>query len=314
MEGPILTPSTVAASDATSCNTRAARVLQLGVMTERRSLTDYDAVLLDAYGVLVGSRGALPGAAEAVAMLRREGIEHYIVTNDASRLPETVAARLQSFGIDVDADRVLTSGSLIAPYFAAENMAGARCMVLGTDDSRTYVKRAGGVVAPIAADGSYDAIVVADDAGYPFLESMDAALSALIRHFDRGDDVRLVLPNPDLIYPKGDGDFGFTAGSVALLLEAALARRYPSRAPRFVGLGKPHAPIFDEAKRRAGSDRLLMIGDQLETDIAGALAAGIDAALITSGVARWHEAGDGAPQPTYVLDALPSSATIASAK
>ena len=109
----------------------------------------------------------------------------------------------------------------------------------------------------------------------------------------------MILPNPDLIYPAGAGAYGFTSGAVALLLEAALARRYPERAPRFTRLGKPHAPLFDEARRRLGGDRLLMIGDQLETDIAGALAAGIDAALVVTGVTRWRRA---LVVPTYLLE------------
>ena len=60
--------------------------------------------------------------------------------------------------------------------------------------------------------------------------------------------------------------------------------------------------LFELARARMpGATRLLMIGDQLETDIAGARAAGIDAALIT-GVSRWRE--DAEPAPRYVLTSL----------
>jgi len=265
----------------------------------------YDAILLDAYGVLVHADGALPGAAELIDHLRAIGKPFFVVTNDASKLPETGAARYQSFGLAIDADHMITSGQLLANT----GIDGARCMVLGTADSAAYVRAAGGTVVAPDEDARYDVIVVGDDAGYPFLDTMDVALTVLFRHFDRGDRVRLILPNPDLLYPRSETSYGFTAGGVAMLLEAALARRYPTRGIAFERLGKPFPPLFAEARRRAATDNLVMIGDQLETDIAGANAAGIAAALLTTGVSRWDErSGQGGPQPTYLL------ATIASAK
>jgi HAD superfamily hydrolase (TIGR01459 family) len=266
----------------------------------------YDGFLLDAYGVLVDAQGPLPGARELCAELERRGLPFLVVTNDATRLPETVAARLSGFGLLVAQERVLTSGQLIAPYFAERRLAGARCVVLGPDDSRRYVEAAGGVVCRIASDGNYDALVVCSDRGYPFLEGLNATLSALYRAIDTGREIHRVVPNPDLVFPAGPGTWGFTAGAIALLFEAALDRRYPDRALRFDRLGKPHSPLFDEAVRRLGSQRLLMIGDQLETDIAGARARGLDAALLETGLSRWRggAAADPATAPTFLLDRL----------
>jgi len=265
----------------------------------------YDGFLLDAYGVLIDGHGALPGAAEFLAELARRGRPYLIVTNDASRRRETNAARLRGFGLDVAPEQILSSGHLIAPYFAAHGLAGARCFVLGTDDSRSLVAEAGGLVCDIDPAGVYDAVVACDDAGFPFLEGLNAALSAVFRAFDEGRAPHLVLPNPDLVYPAGGGNYGFTSGAIALLLEDALARRYPDRRPVFTRLGKPYRPLFDEAARRL-SGKLVMIGDQLETDIAGARAAGIDAALLLTGVTRRPEPSGAADEvvPTYILDRL----------
>jgi HAD superfamily hydrolase (TIGR01459 family) len=262
----------------------------------------YDAFLVDAFGVLVDGRGALPGARELLAELGQRGIPYLVVTNDASRRASTNAARLRRFGLDVPEDGILSSGDLIAPHFAERGLAGARCLVLGTDDSRQLVAEAGGQVCPIEPAADYDAVVVCDDDGFPFLDGINAAVSALFRAFDAGRAVELVLPNPDLVFPAGDGAFGFTSGAIAILLEAALARRYGPDAPRFTRLGKPHRPLFDEAARRLGTRALLMIGDQLETDIAGAIGCGLDAALLVTGVTRWQDGAD--VQPTYLLDRL----------
>ncbi|HUH02498.1 MAG TPA: HAD-IIA family hydrolase [Kofleriaceae bacterium] len=258
----------------------------------------YDAVLLDAFGVLVDGSGALAGAAELIGALRSRGDNFLVVTNDSSRLPETVAARLRSFGLEVEPDRVVTSGSLIAPYFARHDLHGARCIVLGPADSHTYVERAGGTIIEASPDAACDAVIVCDEDGYEFLDTLDATLSAVIHRLEAGADVALIQPNPDLIYPKASGSYGFTCGAATLLLEAGLARRFPGLRPTFDRLGKPNRELFDEACRRAGSRHVLMVGDQLETDIAGAHAAGLDSALVATGITR--DLSEVALAPTFL--------------
>lgn len=73
----------------------------------------YEILLLDAYGVLVSDEGALPGAAELIAALNRRGQGYYMLTNSASRLPETAAQRYQGFGLDLAPSRIITSGALL---------------------------------------------------------------------------------------------------------------------------------------------------------------------------------------------------------
>jgi 4-nitrophenyl phosphatase len=105
------------------------------------------------------------------------------------------------------------------------------------------------------------------------------------------------------VYPKGDRELGVTAGGMALVIEAVLARRFGAAAPRFAQLGKPSPTIFVEAARRLDVPpaQLVMIGDQLETDIAGARAAGMRAALV-AGVSRWEaRAGDSQVAPHHLL-------------
>jgi len=259
----------------------------------------YEAFLFDVYGVLVHATGPLPGAAEALAWLRARGRPFFLLTNDASKLPERAAARYRGWGLPVEPEQIVPAGSLLAAHFRRHRLLGRPCAVLGTADSRAFVERAGGRVVP--PEGDFEVLVVADQAGFPLLEGMDAALGGLVRRLDRGLPVHLVLPNPDLIYPKAEG-FGITAGSIALVLEAALRRRYGRAAPRFRPLGKPRPGLFREALRRAGTRRAVVVGDQIETDVAGARAAGLDAALVTGGVARALPARG--PRPAWLLPRL----------
>ena len=266
------------------------------------ALIERDAVLLlDAYGVLVTSGGALPGARAFIERLHHARKPYYVLTNDASKLPATAARRYRGYGLAIDETRFITSGQLLAGFFARHRLAGARCAVLGPADSVAYVERAGG--RPVAPADGFDVLVVADESGFPFLETVDATLSALFRAFDAERDVRLVCPNPDLIYPTPTG-VGLASGSIALVLESALALRYPRRALRFVRLGKPHAAIFEEALRRSGTRDMVMIGDQLETDIRGARAFGLDAVLVTTGITSRVDELPEEIRPTYVLRSL----------
>jgi len=257
----------------------------------------HDLLLFDAYGVLVHSGGALPGAAAAIDMLHRAGRQFFVVTNDASKLPETAAARYRRFGLDLQAEHIVSSGQLLTGYFSAHALAGARCAVLGTVDSAHYVRRAGGEVVPVSA--AFDVLVIGDETGYDFVEGVDAALTTLFQRLDAGERVHLVLPNPDLIYPRGARSFGIASGSIALMLEAALVRRYgAARAPAFVRLGKPAPHLYREALARVAAKAPVMIGDQLETDIRGAIAAGIDSVLVRTGVSVDADAAEGL-RPTW---------------
>jgi HAD superfamily hydrolase (TIGR01450 family) len=277
---------------------------RINKITIEKLIANYSVLLLDAYGVLVHSSGALPGATRWIDSLNHNKKPYYIVTNDASKLPATSSKLFQSFGLAIAPDRIITSGSLLVDYFAGNRLKGAPCAVLGTEDSTRYVELAGGKV--VTARDPFEVLVIGDESGYPFLETVDTVLSGLFKKFDSGADIHLVLPNPDLIYPKGDQGFGIASGSIALILEAALQRRYPARPElKFARLGKPHAAIFREALERSGTRDMVVIGDQLETDIRGAFEFGLDAVLVGSGIAniKLNDA-DKSLQPTYYLDSL----------
>ena len=263
----------------------------------------YSAVLFDAYGVLAGSNYVSPEAPAAIRLLHDLDKPYFVLTNDASALPDTRAARYKSLGLPIDAARIITSGSLLTGHFAQHGLADSRCVVLGPPDSLRYVELAGGRVVPYHAD--FDALIIGDQAGFPFLEATDTLLTALIRKIDAGHPPRLILPNPDLIYPEGDG-FGFASGSVALIFESALALRYPDRPDlRFTRLGKPHPAIFQEAFRRSGTTDMVMIGDQVETDIKGANHFGIASALIDTGISAYDVSRlPKSDRPDYLIPSL----------
>jgi HAD superfamily hydrolase (TIGR01459 family) len=264
----------------------------------------YEVFFLDAYGVLVCSSGALPGAADFLARLSAAGRSFLILSNDASRSPETSCRRYRGFGLPIAVEQIVTSGSLLRDHYAQANLVGAPTIVLGTEDSADYVRRAGG--QPVRADDrSAEVVVVADDDGYDFLETVNQVVTVLLARCDRGEKTHLVLPNPDLLFPSGDGAFGITAGSIAAMLERILLLREPGGSLRFHPLGKPHAPMFAAAMRQSATTdkrRIVMVGDQVVTDIRGARDFGLDSALVLSGISREADCERHGVDPTWRLD------------
>ncbi|UCG11707.1 MAG: HAD-IIA family hydrolase [Deltaproteobacteria bacterium] len=252
-------------------------------ITIEKLMKRYSVLLLDAYGVLVHTSGALEGASDLIAELNRAKKPYFILTNDASKLPETGTKRFRSYGLEIHTERIITSGALLKGYFESHRLTGARCAVLGPEDSLRYVEQAGGRI--VSPDDAFEVLVICDETGFPFRETIDTVMSTLFHLLDRDEIVHMVLSNPDLIFPKSDHGFALTAGSIALVLEAALKLRYPDRPElHFARLGKPYPAIFEAAIQRSGTRDMVMIGDQIETDIRGANSVGLDSALVGTGV------------------------------
>lgn len=248
-------------------------------------LTDrYQGFLLDAYGVLVNSERTLPGANEFLGQLRQRGIPFRLVSNDGSTTPEAKAARWSERGLEVEPEFLLTPWSVLASEFSPLSLEGKGCHIIGTPLSEEMLLRAGGHLVDTA--DRLEVFLLADELTVDFMASCDRALSLLTEAFRSGAEPQLVLVNPDLVYPSGEG-FGFTAGAIALMFEAAL-ERILGRPVTFVRVGKPGPELFLLGLKELGlqADQVVMLGDQWETDLAGAKAAGIHAALVGTGLGQ----------------------------
>lgn len=274
------------------------------VITIEEVMKRYSVLLLDAYGVLVHVSGALDGAVELIDELNRKKKPYFILTNDASKLPDSGSERFRSYGLEIDAGRIITSGNLLKGYFEGHQLKGARCVVLGPEDSLRYVEMAGGRI--VSPEEDFEVLAVCDETGFPFRETIDNVMTTLFHLLDRDKTVHMVLSNPDLIFPKSDQGFALTAGSIALVLEAALKLRYPDRSELiFTRLGKPHQAMFEAAIKRSGTQDMVMIGDQIETDIRGANGVGLDSVLVSTGVSdRLKTSMPDHLRPTYRLRKL----------
>lgn len=241
----------------------------------------YDAVLLDLDGVLFRGGEPIPGAGETVARLRALGTGLAFVTNNASRTPEEVVAQLTSVGVDAWAQEIETSARAAAAVLAGRGI--RRVFPIGQAGIHRALAEAGISIADL--DEAPEIVLVGLDRGITYAKLRDASLAV-----QRG--ARLVATNGDTTFPAEDG---LWPGAGALL--AAIVAT-TGATPEV--LGKPASAIFRAALERTGGTRPIVVGDRLDTDIAGAVALGWDSLLVLTGVHGRGDLAGAVARPTYV--------------
>ncbi len=227
----------------------------------------YDAALFDLDGVVYLGPVAVDGAAEGIAQLRRRGTKVGFVTNNAARSPGVVADHLVELGIEAGPDDVVTSSQAAAHLVANHFGPGAVVLVIGGEGVAEAVAEAGLVGVRSAEDNP-----VAVIQGYGVDLTWDQLIEAAIA-IHRG--AHWVATNTD---PTRPTDRGLVPGNGAAV---AAVRMAVSVDPEVAG--KPYRPLLDDTVARLGAARPIFVGDRLDTDIAGAVAAGLDSLLVLSG-------------------------------
>jgi HAD superfamily hydrolase (TIGR01450 family) len=232
-------------------------------------MSAYDTLFVDLDGVVYRGRQAVPHAVDVLATFPGRVL---YVTNNASRTPQTVAAQLSGYGLQVQAADVVTSAQAAAAHLATLVPVGARILVTGGDGLVEAVVSQGMRVVSSADEA--DAVVQ----GYsPKLAWKDLAEASYA--LARG--IPWVASNTDMSVPTARGIAPGNGTFVAAVASAT------GRQP--IVTGKPHAPIMELARSRAHSEHPLVVGDRLDTDIAAANAAGMESLLVLTGVSTWQD-------------------------
>jgi HAD superfamily hydrolase (TIGR01450 family) len=269
-------------------------------ITALEVIDKYENIFLDAFGVLANAEGAIEFAPEFIDTLNAKNKNYYVVSNGSKFLPEKSAESYRKRGLSIPDERVITSGSLLFDWYK-ENPEFKTTKLLGPSESADLLNRAG---AKITDTEDFSTLVICNQDGFKFPEDVDSAISQITKKIKAGEAVKLVLPNPDLIYPSKAG-FGITSGSIAIMIEKALEICLPEAAPKFEMLGKPYAPIFNKALSLSNGSSC-MIGDQYETDIYGANQVGIDSILVETGICteKMKDAFPAEKHPKFILKNL----------
>ncbi len=243
----------------------------------------YAGLVLDLDGVVFRGDEPIRGASAFLKRARKQRPPMCFVTNSSARTPEEWAELCARHKLPIEAKDILTSATATAELLRTS--ATETAYVLGEFGLREALRTAG--VKVVAAAEDAQAVVIGWDRSLTYEKLRDAAAA-----IDRG--ARFVATNPDRSVPTKDGRVPGTGATVAFLRTAT------GVAPEIVG--KPLTGLFELARTRLGVDGpILVIGDQVATDVAAARAMGWDAALVRSGLDSWPQLVDASVTPTWVI-------------
>lgn len=254
----------------------------MDLVSFKETADKYSVIFLDAYGVLKSSTGLIDGALDAVTSLIDAGKEVFVVTNDSSRSPESMAERYsQQAGRELlPPDRYISSGMLASEYLENQIPYG-KVAYLGKPESAHYIEIAGMIPVQIGDCSPKDnivAIVLLDDEGFDWFTDVNATLNLI-----RRTNCPVVVANADITYPMKGNDIAIAVGSLGGLLSEITEKT-------FVRFGKPDSMMFAYALARARKQLpnvtkrdVLFVGDTLRTDIIGSNTYGFDSILVLSG-------------------------------
>ena len=207
------------------------------------------------------------GGTEAVQALRAAGRRLFVLTNNSTDTSETVHQRLLDFEIPVRKEEVLTSGQMTSRYLR-DRYGPVSYFLVGEGGLDSEMKKGGHK----RVDGEEaDFVVIGLDRAVTY-DVLDHA-ARLARS---GAGVVATHDSALFMYKNGPA---MAAGPFVRAVEYASGKRATV-------IGKPSPLMFRMALKQAGCRKAeaVMVGDQLDTDIAGALRAGIDPILVTSGI------------------------------
>ena len=264
----------------------------------RDTFADFDAYILDAFGVLNRGETAIEGAVDRMAELRALGKRLIVLTNAASYTRVEILAKYHRLGFDFDASEVVSSRDVT--FANLPELPSSKVWAAAAAQGDDFSDAPDSAQITHLADNP-DLLHTAG--GFLFLSSArwqdadTATLSKALKDHPRP----LIIANPDLVAPREDG----------LSLEPGLFAHdiIAQTGAKAAFYGKPYGNAFETALDRLKGiprRRIAMVGDTLHTDVLGGAAAGIGTILVTDhGLFRGHDVtpfiGKSAIHPDWIV-------------
>lgn len=272
-------------------------------------LRRYDAFLFDCDGVLWTGSQLISGAGAALQALQNLGKKVLFVTNNSFQSPGAIREKISRVGFSCAESQVYCSSRATAWYLRKRYPAVRKVYLVGEESFRSELRSQGLEVTRVSdfpakrissleqlkamrPDQDVGAVVVGLHTGFNYLEAYYASMCLQA-------GAKLIASNNDDFLPLRDGVRMPGSGCFVRFMENA------ANVTAEV-VGKPEPFFFELARDLEHIDprRTLMVGDSLATDISFATRAGIDSALVLSGVTKADHIAHADYQPTYVLDSI----------
>lgn len=239
--------------------------------------------LMDLDGVVYRGNEPIAGSAEFIAWLQKTDQPFLFLTNHSALTPERFADKLRRMGMQVEAKHFLSS-SIVTAEFLRRERPGKRVFFIGEEGLKVALAQAGIELV----EKKPDVVVVGFDRAINYDKLLRISRFIL-------DGAEFIGTNNDVSYPLEDGPAP-ECGALIAAVEAVTGRKS-------LLIGKPERYMYEEAIRRLGIEKGLavMVGDRLDTDVAGAKRVGIRSILVLSGATTQEEAKRSQTQADLVV-------------
>jgi 4-nitrophenyl phosphatase len=261
-----------------------------------KNLKSIKGLILDMDGVLWRGTRAIGDLPAQFEQIQRLGWKTMLVTNNATRSVDHYLEKLLSFNVHLERRQVISSGEALVYYLDQMYPKKAIVYVIGEEGLVTLLGSEGFIIG----EENAQAVIVSLDRQLTY-EKLRLA-NRLVR-----SGAALIATNPDPTIPTPDG-LEPGAGAILAAVEA-------TSGVKAVIAGKPNPQVYRLAMERLGTSpgEMLVIGDRLETDIAGAQTLGCKTALVLSGVTSEEAARSWSPAPDLIARHLGEVLEIATA-
>ncbi|MFP9190113.1 HAD-IIA family hydrolase [Natrialbaceae archaeon A-CW1-1] len=249
----------------------------------------YAGAILDLDGTVYRGEHAVDGAVTGIERLRAAGVDLVFLTNNPIERRSSYRDRLAAIGVDADLESVLTAATISATYLANTHPDEAT-FVVGETPLVEELETAG---VTTTTDPSRAEVVLASmDRTFEY-----ADLEDVLDAFE--NEPAFYATNPDRTCPVADGEIPDAAAMIGAI-EGLTGQELDGV------IGKPSATAVTVAAEQLGVDPMqcLVVGDRLETDITMGQRAGMDTALVLSGVTDRNQLDGSTADPSYVLESL----------
>jgi 4-nitrophenyl phosphatase len=250
-------------------------------------------LILDMDGVLWKADAPIGDLPSTFDRMRTRGLKVAFATNNGTQTPEQYVERLARLGVKVEPWQVVTSALGIANLLIQKLPTGSPIFVIGGVGVKTALRECGFELLSTNAAESAKAVVMGIDPEINFEKMGEAAL--LVR---RG--VPFYATNPDKTFPTPRGQIPGAGAWISVIVTATGVEP--------VYAGKPAPYLLELARTRLGTtkEQTLVVGDRLETDIAGGQAAGMKTVLVLSGISTRAQAEEWKPKVDIIVEDLDS--------
>jgi 4-nitrophenyl phosphatase/NagD protein len=228
----------------------------------------------------------LPGAREFIQLISERKTQYYFLTNNSSRSRVDYAAKLHSMGLEVSAERILTSGEAAASTLASRGES-SRIYLVGTPSLQREFLDHGFELS----EEDPDTVVLGFDTSLTYEK-----LSRLCSLVHEGTPY--IATHPDLNCPTADGSIPDIGATIAFVEVST------GRAPDEI-IGKPFQPMLEGILTRTGlsPSQICMVGDRLYTDIAMGQH-GLRTVLVLSGETQPEDLAESPYKPDLVVKSI----------